>query len=40
VRVMNALPVREGETLPISFDPADLHVFDPASHLAISGGTT
>jgi len=34
-RLMNAGPVRPGETLALSTDPAFLHVFDPASGKAI-----
>jgi len=40
VRIMNAPQVREGAALPIGFNPADLHIFDPASHLAIQSGAT
>jgi multiple sugar transport system ATP-binding protein len=34
-RLVNAGPVRVGEPLALSFDPAHLHIFDPASGRAI-----
>ncbi|MGX5732909.1 ABC transporter ATP-binding protein [Bosea thiooxidans] len=35
-RLMDSEPVAEGRPMPLSFDPARLHLFDPKSHLALN----
>jgi multiple sugar transport system ATP-binding protein len=39
VRLLNARPIEVGRPLPVAFDPAHLHFFDPATEKSLAGQT-
>jgi ABC-type sugar transport system ATPase subunit len=38
MRLLNTRPVEFGQPLSVSFDPVNLHYFDPRTHKSLAGG--